>query len=116
MNIIKIYPDYECSPILAMNKEGFFEPIEIDEINEIVSMKLIEQINNWRIKFDMTLNMIDARESGFKNTFEEAAFENEGIEIWKDLIIQLPKYKIFYFSIIDNFLYESIHEYFNLHP
>lgn len=107
---IKIMPDYGCSPLWVINSYDFFEPIEIKDFNNL-SDPLIDRLEIWREKFDNTLNQEYPNESGFEGNLELENFEKEGVEIWKEMLIQFPKDNISFFSIKVNKLFETLSDY-----
>lgn len=102
-SIIKIMPDYECSPLWLIGK-GVVENVSTNELN--LSEPLRERISIWQKKYDETLNRHNPSVSGFINKSDEEGFEAEGREIWKQMVNELKgMYDVKYFSLMDNKLY-----------
>lgn len=110
INQLRILPDYYCSGIYIFCNEGFFEPIEPEEIGGL-SQSLIDRISNWAKRFDATLNMEDPNESGFLSKKESDDFEKEGLSIWQVLKEELPEYKIVYYSVLKHREFSDLCEY-----
>jgi hypothetical protein len=106
---LEIMPDYDCSPIWALNKYDFFEPIEIEDVAIQEDLKV--EIFEWNTLFQNTLDRKDPRNSGFSTNEDLDSFEKKGIEIWKKLIKQLPESIILYYSVKHYKLYENFNSY-----
>jgi hypothetical protein len=94
---IKMMPDYGCDPL-------WWE--EADEVGDIdpetlpLGKDTIESLHKWAKTYDTTLNWDDPTDSpGFPSAEAKAAFEEEGIRLWKQLQKELaPDYEVIYFS------------------
>jgi hypothetical protein len=104
---IRLMPDYGCDPLWW--EEGD-EVGDIDPETLPLGKDTIERLHKWAKVYDATLNWDDPTDSaGFETEKAEAAFEEEGISLWKQLQQELsPNYEVIYFS-------EKLHKLIN-HP
>ncbi len=89
-------PDYGCDPLWWDDDEvGDIEPESLP-----LSNNTIERLHKWAKTYDATLNWEDPTDSpGFPSLEAKAAFEEEGISLWKQLQKELaPNYEVVYFS------------------
>lgn len=95
---IKLMVDYGCDPL------WWEEPDEVGDIDPAtlpLSEDTIERLHRWAKAYDATLNWADPTDSpGFESADAEAAFESEGISLWKQLQKELAptNYEVVYFS------------------
>lgn len=94
---IKLMVDYGCDPL------WWEEPSEVGDIDPAtlpLSEDTIERLHRWAKAYDATLNWASPADSpGFESADAEAAFESEGISLWKQLQKELaPNYEVLYFS------------------
>ncbi|MBD2385800.1 hypothetical protein [Cylindrospermum sp. FACHB-282] len=88
--------DYGCYPLwwASSDKVGNIDP----EILPL-SKETITRLEKWEEIFNAKLNWEDPANSPGFSAEEEAAFEEEGISLWKQLQKELaPNYEILYFS------------------
>ncbi|MEH2315095.1 MAG: hypothetical protein V7K35_27645 [Nostoc sp.] len=89
--------DYGCYPLwwVSPEKVGNIDPETLPLIPET-----IKRLNKWEEIYNAKLNWEDpANSSGFLSEQAEAAFEQEGISLWKQLQTELaPNYQVVYFS------------------
>ncbi|MBC5793661.1 MAG: hypothetical protein VKL60_07160 [Sphaerospermopsis sp.] len=93
---IKLMADYGCYPLwwVSSDKAGDINPETLP-----ISQKTISRLEQWADIYDEKLNWGDPNSSGFSSLEAKAAFENEGISLWKQLQKELaPNYKVVYFS------------------
>ncbi|MCE2719808.1 MAG: hypothetical protein ACK57R_21535 [Dolichospermum sp.] len=93
---IKLMADYECYPLwwASYDKAG-----DIDPETMPLSKETISRLEKWADIYDAKLNWEDPNSSGFPSLEAKAAFEAEGISLWKQLQKELaPNYEVFYFS------------------
>ncbi|NET70393.1 MAG: hypothetical protein F6K62_05135 [Sphaerospermopsis sp. SIO1G2] len=96
MEKIKLMADYGCYPIwwVGSGKAGDIDPETLP-----LSKETINRLEKWADIYDAKLNWQDPGNSPGFSPEEEAAFENEGISLWKQLQKELaPNYEIVYFS------------------
>ncbi|MFN6539639.1 MAG: hypothetical protein RM021_025280 [Nostoc sp. EkiNYC01] len=95
--IIKLMADYGCYPLwwVSSDKVGNIDPETLPLIPETIS-----RLEKWAEVYDAKLNWQNPGDSvGFSSLEAEAAFENEGISLWKQLQKELlPNYEVIYFS------------------
>ena len=94
---IKLMADYGCDPLWWEESD---EVGDIDPATLPLSEGTIKRLHTWASAYDATLNWSDPSDSsGFPSTEAEAAFESEGIMLWKQLQKELaPNYEVLYFS------------------
>ena len=64
-----------------------------------LSEKTVSRLEKWADIYDAKLNWEDPNSSGFPTLEAKAAFEQEGISLWKQLQKELaPNYEVIYFS------------------
>ncbi|MFM2061582.1 MAG: hypothetical protein RLZZ507_1252 [Cyanobacteriota bacterium] len=93
---IKLMADYGCYPLwwASFDKAGDIDPETMPLSEEIIS-----RLEKWADIYDAKLNWEDPSSSGFFTLEAEAAFEQEGISLWKQLQTELaPNYEVVYFS------------------
>jgi hypothetical protein len=93
---IKLMADYGCDPLwwADADKVGNINPAKLP-----LSKETINRLNNWAISYNASLNWQDPANSPDLSPEEEAAFEKEGISLWKQLQTELaPNYEVIYFS------------------
>lgn len=83
MKHLKISPEYQCSPLWTSEDGETYEHLEINDspFDEDLKNKLFK----WAEKFESTLNQDYPPDSGFASGCEEREFENQGLEIWKQI-------------------------------
>ncbi|MBC1236505.1 hypothetical protein [Nostoc sp. 2RC] len=94
--IIKLMADYGCYPLwwVSPDKVGDIDPESLPLIPETIS-----RLEKWTEVYDATLNWQDPANSPELSPEAEAAFEKEGISLWKQLQTELaPNYQVVYFS------------------
>ncbi|MDD1421097.1 hypothetical protein MEO40_18590 [Dolichospermum sp. ST_sed1] len=87
---------YECYPLwwVDSDKAGDIDP-ETLELNQ----ETVTRLEKWADIYDARLNWEDPANSRDLNPEEKAAFEAEGISLWKQLQKELaPNYEVVYFS------------------
>jgi hypothetical protein len=93
---IKLMADYECCPLWWVNSD---KAGDIDPETLPLSQETITRLEKWADIYDAKLNWEDPNSSGFPSLEAKAAFEAEGISLWKQLQKELaPNYEVFYFS------------------
>lgn len=93
---IKLMADYGCYPLwwASYDKAG-----DIDPETMPLSKETISRLEKWADIYDAKLNWEDPNSSSFPSLKAKAAFEAEGISLWKQLQKELaPNYEVFYFS------------------
>ncbi|MDB9450526.1 hypothetical protein [Dolichospermum circinale] len=93
---IKLMADYGCYPLwwASSGKAGDIDPETMPLSEETVS-----RLEKWADIYDAKLNWEDPNSSGFHSLEDKAAFEQEGISLWKQLQKELaPNYEVIYFS------------------
>ncbi|KYC42209.1 hypothetical protein WA1_19690 [Scytonema hofmannii PCC 7110] len=94
---IKLMADYGCDPLwwADADKVG-----NIDTAKLSLSQETINRLHKWAKAYNATLNWSDPIDSpGFPSAEAEAAFDEEGISLWKQLQKELaPNYEVVYFS------------------
>jgi hypothetical protein len=93
---IKLMADYGCYPLwwASSGKAGDIDPETMPLSEETVS-----RLEKWADIYDAKLNWEDPNSSGFPTLEAKAAFEQEGISLWKQLQKELaPNYEVIYFS------------------
>ncbi|MEH2250506.1 hypothetical protein [Nostoc sp.] len=93
---IKLMADYGCYPLwwVSPEKVGNIDPETLPLIPET-----IKRLNKWEEIFNAKLNWEDPANSPDLSEEAEAAFEEEGISLWKQLQTELaPNYQVVYFS------------------
>jgi len=93
---IKLMADYECYPLWWVNSDKIGN---IDPETLPLSQETISRLEKWEESYNATLNWQDPGNSPDLSPEEEAAFEQEGISLWKQLQKELaPNYEVVYFS------------------
>jgi hypothetical protein len=79
---IKLMADYECYPLWWVNsdKAGDIDPETLE-----LSQETITRLEKWADIYDARLNWEDPANSRDLNPEEKAAFQVEGISLWKQL-------------------------------
>ncbi|MBH8552854.1 hypothetical protein I8751_10835 [Nostocaceae cyanobacterium CENA357] len=93
---IKLMADYECDPLWweDAGKVGNIDPARLP-----LSQETISRLRKWASAYNATLNWQDPGNSPDLSEEAEAAFEEEGISLWKQLQTELtPNYQVVYFS------------------
>ena len=93
---IKLMADYGCYPLwwASSGKAG-----DIDPETMPLSEKTVSRLEKWADIYDAKLNWEDPNSSDFPILEAKAAFEQEGISLWKQLQKELaPNYEVIYFS------------------
>jgi hypothetical protein len=93
---IKLMADYECYPLwwASSDKVGDIDPETMPLTEETIS-----RLEKWTDIYNATLNWQDPGNSPDLSPEAEAAFEQEGISLWKQLQKELaPDYEVIYFS------------------
>jgi hypothetical protein len=93
---IKLMADYGCDPLwwADADKVGNIDPARLP-----LSQETINHLRKWATAYNATLNWQDPANSPDLSPEEEAAFEEEGINLWKRLQTELaPNYRVVYFS------------------
>ena len=93
---IKLMADYGCDPLwwADADKVGNIDPARLP-----LSQETINRLEKWAENYNATLNWQDPANSPDLSSEEEAAFEEEGINLWKRLQTELaPNYQVIYFS------------------
>jgi hypothetical protein len=93
---IKLMADYGCYPLwwASADKAGDIDPQTLP-----LNQETISRLEKWAEIYDAKLNWEDPDSSGFPSLEAKAAFEAEGITLWKQLQKELaPNYEVVYFS------------------
>ncbi len=93
---IKLMADYGCYPLWweSPKKVDNIDPKTLPLIQET-----IKRLNKWEEIYNAKLNWEDPANSPDLSAEAEAAFEEEGISLWKQLQTELaPNYQVVYFS------------------
>jgi len=93
---IKLMADYGCYSLwwVSPEKVGNIDPETLPLIQET-----IKRLNKWEEIYNAKLNWEDPANSPDLSAEAEAAFEEEGISLWKQLQTELaPNYQVVYFS------------------
>lgn len=94
MRNIKLMADYEC---FALWDEDSVDNLNPDELP--ISEELKYRIHRWEDAFDATLNRADPANSGFYTRDDLRRFDEEGLELWRQLRLELgDEYDVRYFS------------------
>ena len=81
MKILKIKPEYQCSPLWIEEDNKIAANINLSEIN--LDNEIKDRLQRWAEEFDLTLNQDYPPDSKFKTVQDEINFENEGLAIWE---------------------------------
>jgi hypothetical protein len=75
MRIIKLMADYQCHPLWEASPSlvGNINPASLP-----ISQDLINRLNEWAQRYDMTLNLDDPTKSGFVSVGDKDSFKEEG--------------------------------------
>ncbi|HLO88549.1 MAG TPA: hypothetical protein VK203_26565 [Nostocaceae cyanobacterium] len=93
---IKLMADYGCYPLWwdSPDKVGDIDPETLPLTKETMN-----RLEKWEETYDAKLNWEDPASSVGFTPEEETAFEEEGINLWKQLQKELaPNYQVAYFS------------------
>ena len=93
---IKLMADYGCDPLwwADPDKVGNIDPAKLP-----LSQETINHLRKWATAYNATLNWQDPGNSPDLSPEAAAAFEQEGISLWKQLQKELaPNYEVIYFS------------------
>lgn len=94
MRNIKLMADYEC---FALWDEDAVDNLNPDELP--ISENLKSRIHRWEEAFDATLNRSDPANSGFATIEDLRRFDEEGMDLWRQLRQELgDEYVVRYFS------------------
>lgn len=87
--------DYGCDPLWWVDAGiGNIDPTKLP-----LSEDRIKRLYKWAEVYNNTLNWDDPASSSLPNTEAEKAFEQEGINLWRQLQKELePNYEVVYFS------------------
>lgn len=88
--------DYGCDPLwwADADKVGNIDPARLP-----LSPETISHLRKWASVYNETLNWQDPANSPDLSAEAEAAFEEQGISLWKQLQTELaPNYQVVYFS------------------
>lgn len=110
MKIVKIMPEYGTGMLWQKkSKEDVFSYITPQDLK--LGHVLITKLKDWDVLYQGTFNENYPPDSGFANKNERKKFEEKGLELWQDLIIELPStIKVIYYSVIEEHLFEDIKE------
>lgn len=90
---LKLMADYSAWPLWGRSGG------DVDPATLPLSVDLRERLNEWAAAYDAILNRDDPRNSGFPSPEVQAAWEQEGLHLWRDLQRELGSdYAISYFS------------------
>ncbi|MEH2000215.1 MAG: hypothetical protein V7L00_15945 [Nostoc sp.] len=93
---IKLMADYGCYPLWWVSPEKVGN-IDLETLPLIP--ETIKRLDKWEEIYNATLNWQDPANSPDLSEEAEAAFEEEGISLWKQLQTELaPNYQVVYFS------------------
>ncbi|WP_414567764.1 hypothetical protein [Nostoc sp. CCY 9925] len=94
---IKLMADYGCYPLwwATSDRAGDIDPETLP-----LNQETISRLEKWAEVYDAKLNWENPGDSlGFSSLEAEAAFEDEGISLWKQLQKELVlDYQVIYFS------------------
>lgn len=94
---IKLMADYHCWPLWWA---GDHDPGNIDPATLPLAPDTIGRLEAWSDTFDANLNLDDPASSGFASETAAVAFEQEGLELWRQLQQELtPQYEVTYYSL-----------------
>jgi hypothetical protein len=97
---IKLMPDYQCYPLWLTGNDG---PANIDPVTLPLIPETILRLERWADIFDSWMDLDNPTSTSEPRNDEVSAFEDEGIELWKQLRRELePAYEVFYKSIMQN--------------
>ncbi len=105
---IKLMADYGCYPLwwASSDKVGDIDPETMPLTEETIS-----HLEKWADIYNATLNWQDPGNSPDLSPEAAAAFEQEGISLWKQLQKELaPNYEVIYFSEQLNQVVTNINE------
>lgn len=93
---IKLMADYGCYPLWWVSSEKIGD---IDPETLPLSQQTINRLEKWAEMYDAKLNEDEPTLSSFSSNEEQASFEEEGINLWKQLKQELESnYEVVYFS------------------
>jgi hypothetical protein len=89
---IKLWADYGSYPLWGVDEIDNIAPEELP-----LSQETIQRLNAWQDTYDRTLNQDYPPLSDFPNQQAEIDFNQEGISLWKQLLLELASdYEVFY--------------------
>lgn len=89
---INISPEYNCYSLWISVNNQIYQNVNSFELE--ISDLLKERITLWEEKYELTFDVDNPINSGFKTNEEEVEFENEGIELCKLLKLELINIEI----------------------
>ncbi|MBF2013898.1 MAG: hypothetical protein IGS23_01535 [Rivularia sp. T60_A2020_040] len=93
---IKLMADYGCYPLWWVNSEKIGD---IDPETLPLSQQTINRLEKWAEMYDAKLDENEPALSIFSSNEEQQIFEEEGINLWKQLKQELAtNYEVVYFS------------------
>ena len=93
---IKLMADYGCYPLWWVSSEKLGD---IDPETLPLSQQTINRLEKWAEMYDAKLNEDEPILSSFSSNEELESFEEEGINLWKQLKKELAtNYEVVYFS------------------
>ena len=89
---IKLWADYGSYPLWGVDEIENFAPEELP-----LSEDTIQRLHQWQNTYDATLNQDYPPLSGFLNAEAEARFQQEGVQLWKQLLTELSSnYEVYH--------------------
>ncbi len=96
MQSIKLMPEYGQT-VLWHHGGDKVGPIDASQLP--ISEELRCSLKEWAFTYDDTFNQENPRDSGFSSPEQEAAFEEEGMRLWRQLQSELgSEWNVVYFS------------------
>lgn len=91
---IELMADYGCYPLWWKNGDGNIDPTTLP-----LSPETVKGLEEWADIYNRLLNQDDPAASGFPDERSRDAFDKQGIELWHQLLAELPPdYEVGYFS------------------
>jgi hypothetical protein len=86
MRTIKLMADYHCFPLWEVSNSVFgnIDPNELP-----ISKELKQNLTDWALSFDKTLNQYYPPDSGFEKESDEIYFKNQAVFLQNELIKKL---------------------------
>jgi hypothetical protein len=78
----KLMADYDTFPLWCRDADGL---TNIDPRSIAITPELSQQLLDWSMEFDSTLNRADPAQSGFRSLQEKNLFDSRGRELWNRL-------------------------------